>query len=38
MSTKDCSNCTYYDPNYQGGYCDKSKCKTSSSGYCGSWK
>lgn len=35
---KSCGNCTWYDPNFRGGYCDKNHETTSSSKYCDDWK
>lgn len=33
-----CDECTWYDPNYKGGYCEKNHEPVKSSGSCGSWR
>ena len=33
-----CDECTWYDPNYKGGYCERKHEPVKSSGSCGSWK
>lgn len=34
---KVCRNCPSFDPDYQYGWCDYRKCRTSSEGYCKSF-
>ena len=34
---RNCLNCSYFDPNYHGGYCDLHRSDTSPTKSCSSW-